>query len=588
MGKRRASNKSKVNMPQKMVQYDWRTDAMDPEQAETYFQTLETIIDKVLPTATTEEPFEDAVGLITELQDYKVDFHREIPLARKFREIAIQKIVEVESENPQMAERLAGLIEDVLWLNARDDFDSYVLFMEWHRPPEKRFYQPRRRVLYPITQHLQDLAEHKIKFLSVSLPPRTGKSTLGIFFMTWMMGRNPNTANVMSGHSDLLTKGFHQEALSIITDNSTYRFYHVFPESKLRQKSMADETINLDTRSRFPSLTCRSIEGTLTGAVEVGTEGVLYMDDLVSDREEALNAARMDKLYSEYNNQLRDRMKDGAVELSVATRWVPNDPIGKIYEEHIDDPNYRFVSIPALDENGESNFKYDYGLGFSTEYYQDMRNQLISGGEEDAWYAKYMQAPYYIGGLLFDRDELNYYDGSLPDGEPDAILAVCDTKDKGKDYACQPVGYVYGNRHYIHDVICDNGLPEIVEPKLASCLARNRVDMCRYESNSAGGRIAEDVAKSCADMGWPIKIDTKFTTTNKETRILVDSQWVKENCYFRSDAPSQDYNMFLRLLTTYTVEGKNKNDDAPDAMSMYKRWATGLRQAKVEAIKRPF
>ena len=564
----------------------WQPTPIEGEEKERYFATLEAIVDKVLPTATTPEPFEDATSLIIECQ--LADHEREIPLARQFRELAIEKTVEFAQKDTKMADRMVDLIEEVLWCNAKKDFDSYILFMEWKREPHKRFYQPRRHVLYPVVLAMQDLADGKLDFLSISLPPRTGKSTLGIFFMTWIMGKYPNNANVMSGHSDTLTKGFHQEALSIITDQNTYRFYHVFPESKLRAKSMADETINLDIRSRFPSLTCRSIEGTLTGAVEVGENGILYMDDLVSDREEALNVNRMEKLYSEYCNQLRDRMKDGARQLSVATRWVPNDPIGKIYEEHAEDPRYRFLSIPALDDDGKSNFVYDYGLGFSTQYYLDMREQLISNGEEDSWYAKFMQAPYYIGGLLFDADELNYYDGNLPEGEPDAILAVCDTKDKGKDYACQPVGYVYGNRHYIHDVVCDNGLPEVVEPKLVSCLVRNRADMVRYESNAAGGRVADSVEEACNAQGLGIKIDRKYSTTNKETRILVDSQWVKENCYFRSDNPSPDYKKFMRMLTHYTVEGKNKNDDAPDAMSMYKRWAAGFRTAKIEAIKRPF
>lgn len=555
---------------------------MDNEE----FVTLEYIIDNVLPGATDPEPFEDATSLLITCHDY--DLKREVALSRRFRDLATAKTLEFAAVDTHMADRMLELIDEVLHLNARDDFDSYLLFMEWNRDPEKRFYQPRRHVLFPLTQDMQDLADGEIDFLSISLPPRTGKSTLGIFFMTWMMGRNPNTANVMSGHSDLLTKGFHQEALDIITDGATYRFYEVFPDSKLKQKSMADETINLDRRSRFPSLTCRSIEGTLTGAVEVGSKGILYMDDLVEDREEALNISRMDKLYSEYNNQLKDRMKDGARELSVATRWVPNDPIGRVFEEHEDDPRYRFVAIPALNEDGESNFVYDYGLGFSTEYYEKMHESLISSGEEDSWYAKYMQAPYYIGGLLFDADELNYYSGELPPGEPDAIIAVCDTKDKGKDYACQPVGYVYGDRHYIHDVVCDNGLPEIVEPKLASCLVNNNVDMARYESNAAGGRVAEDIQQQCRDRGLSITIDTKFSTTNKETRILVDSQWVKENCYFRSDKPNADYNKFLNMLTHYTIDGKNRNDDAPDAMSMYKRYVTGLRRASVTAMKRPY
>ena len=462
-----------------------------------------------------------------------------------------------------------------------------MLFMEWNREPEKCFYRPRRDVFYPnVVRHMQDLVDDKLDFLSISLPPRTGKSTCGIFLLTFMMGRNPDRANVMSGHSDALTKSFHMEALSIISDE-TYRFAEVFPDAPLVDKSMAAETISLKKKSRFPSLTCRSIEGTLTGAVEVGKDALLYLDDLVEDREQALNSDRMDKLYAAYLNQLKDRMKDGAKQLAVATRWVPNDPIGRIEEEYGDNPRYRFICVPALNELGESNFDYPYGLGFSTEYYEDMRQSLVAAGEEDSWSAKYMAAPYWREGLMFSKDDLRYFT-DLPEEEPDAILAVCDTKDKGKDYAVQPIGYVYGDDHYIVDVVCDNNLPGVFQPRLAESLVSHNVAMARYESNSAGGRVADDVEALCEKAGHTIRIEQKFTTDNKETRILVDSDWIKKRCLFRSEGWNKDYTVFMRMLTSYTVGGKVKHDDAPDAMSMYKRFASSLVKAKAEPIRRPW
>lgn len=544
----------------------------------------------VISDATTAEPFIDALAVLTALHD--IQFVMENAWARWFREQAAETVArlvegEIDAEVEKELDKITSVIEDTLALNAADDFDSYCLFTEWHREPAKKFYQPRRRVLYPLVCDMQDLADGRIVFLSISMPPRTGKSTIGIFFLTWIMGKHPTRANVMSGHSDKLTKGFHMEALSLISDSTNYRFGEVFPEARLIDKSMADETINLKTRSRFPTLTCRSVEGTLTGAVEVGRDAILYMDDLVEDREEALNADRMDKLYSAYLNQLKDRMNDGAKQLFVATRWVPNDPIGRIEEQYAEDPRYRFTVIPALNEHDESNFVYDYNLGFSTEYYLDMRASLIANGEEDSWSAKYMGHPYYIGGLMFPEDELNYYD-ELPEGEPDAVIAVCDTKDRGSDYACQPIGYIYGNRHYIHAVVCDNSLPEVVEPRLARSLVENNVSIARYESNSAGGRIADSVKEACEAQGHTIEISKKFSTENKETRILVDSLWIKQNCYFRENYPDRDYARFMRMLTHYTTEGKNKHDDAPDSMSMYKRFASALRRATVQPMKRPF
>ena len=527
-------------------------------------------------------PFEDAVPMLRLLLEE--DEVAEAAYARWLRELAMDRVAELGSDVAS-AERCMRAAEAMLGLNARVDFDSYCLFMEWRRTPEKRFYQPRRAVLFPkVVVHLQDLADRRIRFLSISLPPRVGKSTLCIFFLTWLMGRDPSSANLMSGHSDKLTSGFHQEALSIVTSEE-YRFSEVFPDAPFVESSQKNETISLGRKSRFPTLTCRSIDGTLTGAVEVGRNGLLYCDDLVSDREEALNADRMDKLYSAYLNQLLDRKLDGALELHVGTRWVPGDVIGRILEEHEGDPGYRFVAVPALDEGDESNFEYDYGLGFSTRYYREMRASLAHAGEEDSWLAKYMGSPVWIGGLMFASDDLNYYT-DLPDGDPDAVVAVCDTKDTGADYECLPVAYVYGDRYYIEDVVCDNSLPEVVEPRVADCLARNGVGMVRFESNSAGGRVADEVERLCLAMGHSMTVSKKFSTSNKETRILNDSGWVKARCWFRSDEPTADYRAFMRMLTHYTTEGRNKHDDAPDAMSMLKRFVSDTAVAKVEAVKR--
>lgn len=527
------------------------------------------------------EPFSDAVPVLRSLIGR--DPATEAAYARRLREMASDRVVELGAD-PRV-EGLARVVEEMLLLNARVDFDSYCLFMEWSRAPEKRFYAPRRSVLYPkVVVHLQDLADRVIDFLSISLPPRVGKSTLCIFFLTWMMGRSPESANLMSGHSDKLTKGFHQEALDIIC-SAEYRFAEVFPDAPFADKSFADETISLGGRRRFPTLTCRSVDGTLTGAVEVGRDGLLYCDDLVSDREEALSADRMDKLYSSYLNQLRDRKLDGARELHVGTRWAPNDPIGRIEDEHSGDPRYRFVRVPALDERGESQFVYQYGLGFSTAYYEDMRRSLCDAGEEDSWSAKYMGEPVWFGGLTFPREDLMTYEG-LPDGEPDAVVSVCDTKDQGKDYEVAPVAYVYGDRYYVEDVVCDNSLPEVVEPRVVDMYVRHGVSLAQFESNSAGGRAADDVARACRERGLDVDVRKKFSTANKETRIIADSMWIKRHCLFRADEPTQDYRRFMSMLTSYTTEGRNRHDDAPDAMSMLRRFVSSSRLAKVEAVRR--
>lgn len=528
-------------------------------------------------------PFSDALSVLSAYID--VDVRAERRWARRIRDAAERKVMEfADSGKADEADELYRVIETILQINAPHDLDSYMLFMEWNREPEKRFWLPRRHVLMPVCEGFQALADDEIDILIVQLPPRVGKSTTGIFAMTWNMGRHPDSANVMSGYGDKLTVGFHSEALDLIRGDE-YRFHEVFPNAPLKDKSMAVETIDLRRKKRFPTLTCRSVGGGTTGAVEIGSDGWLYCDDMVKDREESLSSDRMDKLYAAYLGQLKDRKKDGAKEVHVGTRWVPNDVIGRVVDLYEGDSRVRIISIPALDDDGESNFDYLYGVGFSRQYYEDMRKSLTEAGEDDEWWAKYMCEPYWKHGQMFPPSELRYYD-ELPEGEPDAVIAVCDTKGKGGDYCVQPVGYVYGDRHYIHDVICDNSLPERHKPRLVDCLVRNEVSLCRYESNVAGSEIAYQVEAKCRGRGLPLRIETKYSTENKETRILADEGWIKARCLFRATPPNADYRKFMDMLTKYTVEGKNPHDDAPDAMSMYKRFVCGMAKAVATPMAR--
>ena len=449
-------------------------------------------------------------------------------------------------------------------LEARDVFDSYLIYLEWNRPAAKKFYLPRRRVLKTLVQDLQDLAEHKITFLGVSLPPRVGKSTLCIMFMTWIIGKNPDVANVMSGHSDKLTDGFYREILSVISDHNTYLWKEVFPDVSLVNTSAKNETIDLNREKRFPTMTCRSIGGTLTGAVEIGEGGVLYSDDLIEDLEESLNTDRLQAKYDAYLNQLKDRKKDNALELMVGTRWNVLDPLGRIHSQYEDDPNYRFRVIPALDENDESNFDYDFGVGFSTEYYHDMRNSI----DDATWWAKYMGQPYVREGLLFPQTELNYYNGVLPDGDP-VKKAVCDVAWGGGDSLAMPFAYIYGDAVYIHDVIFNNGDKEVTYPLVVGKTKQHMPHTERFEANNGGTEYADKIDELLRKDNVHINIYTRRAPNNqsKLARIIQYAPDIRRFYFVAPKYQSKEYKKFMTEVTTFVQTGKNAHDDACDSLA---------------------
>ena len=489
-----------------------------------------------------------------------------------------------KTEDIDTLRKLFELHKRVVFLAAPHSFHCYLLALEWNRPPERKFYPPRRKVLKTLVDDLQDLADKKLDFLGISLPPRVGKSTLCIFFMTWIMGRSPDSANVMSGHSDKLTDGFYRELLSILTDPTQYAWAEIFPTVPIVDNSAKNETIDLNKKKRFPTMTCRSISGTLTGAVEIGNDGILYCDDLIEDLEESLNPLRLQAKYDAYLNQLKDRKKLGAVELMVGTRWNTADPLGRIQEQYSGNPRYRFRVIPALNDDGESNFNYQYGLGFDTAYYLDMKESI----DDATWCAKYMGNPYIREGLLFPEDELLTYNGVLPDGDPEKV-AVCDVAWGGGDSLSMPILYKFGADVYVHDVVFNRGDKTITYPVVVGRLKHHHPHKARFEANNGGHEYADNVDKELRKDGVHINVFSRRAPNNqsKLARIIQFAPDIKRFYFLADRHRSKEYREFMKEVTTFVQTGKNAHDDACDSLAMA---ADEIYHGNgiVEIFKRPF
>jgi len=479
---------------------------------------------------------------------------------------------------------LYGLHKEVLLAAAPYDFDSYLQYVEWNRAPEKKFYAPRRKQLRPFVQAIQDLADDKLDLVCGSLPPGVGKSTVAMFALTWFGGRNPDAPILTGSHSNSWVRGAYDECLRIMDVNGEYLWHDVFPDVQVSSTNAKDCRIDLGKRKRFETLEFTSI-GTGNAGLYRAMQ-LLYCDDLVSGIEVAMSRERLDKLWEIYNTDLRQRKIGRCKELHISTRWSRLDIVGRLEEEYGESERARFIVMPALDEDDESNFDYPYEVGFTTQFYHEQREIM----EDANWRALYMGEPIERSGLLYPPDELRRY-FELPDGEPDAIIAACDPKDKGSDYCCMPIAYQYGPDFYIHAVICDNSSPNIVEPRLANALVEHRVQLARFESNQAGGRVAEKVQQMVKDQGGRAKLTTKYTTANKETKILVNSPFCLKNFLFKDDSVykgDREYKRFMQFVTGYTLGGKNKYDDTVDALAMLAEYIQSFALNKVEIVKRPF
>ena len=449
------------------------------------------------------------------------------------------------------------------------DFDSYLIFVEHKRDAKQQFYLPRRPVLRKlnIIQSLQDLLDDKLDILSISLATGCGKTTVEEFFISYYMGLYPEKYNLFSSHTASITDMFYRAVYSMIS-STEYAWREVFPDIRIESKSDKDQNINLGDFKPFKTLSCKSIGSATAGVTRAN--GILCCDDLIEGKEEAFSPERLEKKYESYSIDLRTRKMEGCKERHICTRWSVHDIIGHLASMYEDDPRARFLAIDCYDENGESVFNYKIN-GFSTQYFKDLEQSMDSV----SFQCMFRSHPIEREGLLYAEEELNYYLGGLPvdengkTKEPDAILGVCDTKDTGTDYNCLLVGVKYGNKVYLEDVIYDNGSPYVLDELNADCLVRNNVQMCQFESNKEGSRTGNEVQKLIDAKGGRCSITKKYTTQNKETKIMVNSDWVKKHVIFKDKSEwNKMYMAFMNNVFSYVQLGKNKHDDGVDALAM--------------------
>jgi len=501
------------------------------------------------------------------------------------KEIATYTIKKTEDE--EIASQLDNFLQYTLPRSmAYWDFDTYLLFIERKRPKTRRFYEPRRKCLLRsgVIQALQDLEDDKLDIISISMPPGTGKTSIEKFFATWVIGRHIDDYSLFYSHSDDIVRMFYDGIMEICT-GAEYGFLEVFPYARLESKDAKREIINFGEHKSFASIQCSSVGAKNAGKVRCNR--YLYCDDLIGSINEALNKPYLDKLWNTYGTDARQRKMDGCKEIHIATRWSVHDVIGRLQKIYEGDKRTRFIAIPDIDEQtGKSNFKYDRE-GFTVAFFESQQAVM----DDITYRCLYKQQPVEREGILVHEDDLRTY-VTLPEGEPDAVLSVVDTKNKGSDYFFQPIMYQYGKDYYFVDCICSNSADYNIQYDMsAKYIVEHKVKKCQFESNSGGDRVALEVSKRVKAMNWACNITTKFTTQNKETKIIVNMPWVLQNVLFKDKSlykPKSDYGVAMKYLLSYSQNAKNEHDDVPDGLTQFALFVETGMPVAVRVVNSPF
>lgn len=489
---------------------------------------------------------------------------------------------------------LIDKFHSVLLLEAQNKVvDSFFRYIEHKREPKERFYMPRRKQFLKIglVDALQGMIDDKYDILCISLIPGAGKTTIEKFFNAAVIGWYPKDFNLFYSHSGDITRMYYDGMYDIVTNADEYAWNEIFPDLQVTSTNAKVEQFNVGKYKPFPSVQCTSVGSKNAGKVRASK--FLLVDDMIGGIEEALNPMILEKLWSKYSVDARQRKiqdTDGknCKEIHIATRWSVQDVIGRIQNMYVGNPRVKVIAVPDIDPvTGQSNFDYEFS-GFDVTFFEDQ--QLLM--DEISYKCLYKQEPIEREGLLFPDDKIRRY-LNLPHGTPELITAQCDTKGKGTDYFVLPVLQKYGDDYYCVDAVCDNTADyEMQYENAANILVNNEVQECEFERNAGGDRVAMEVNKRVESKGWICNITDTPTETNKEARIFQCSSWILQHVIFKDSSkykPNEPYGIMMSLLKQYSVSGKKQLDDVPDVFSNFAiRITSGNRVAKVEAAVNPF
>lgn len=486
------------------------------------------------------------------------------------------------------SDRFVNLYWNFLLYEAPHRFESYLLYLEKNRAESHKFYEPKCEQLnkHGLIQAMQDLEDDELNILSMSMPPGTQKTTLLKFFTSWIIGRHLDDYSLFYSHSGDITRMFYDGVLDITTNSTEYTWNEIFPNAKLRSTDAKREQITFNDYKPFPNLQCSSVGAKNAGKVRANR--YLFCDDLIGGIEEALSKPRLDKLWSIYSVDARQRkLNEDVKEIHISTRWSVYDIIGRLERLYEGNPRCKFIRVPDIDPlTGKSNFDYKYN-GMSVEFFRDQELAM----DDVSYRCLYKNEPVEREGLLYHEDDIRRY-LTLPNREPDAIWSIADTKQKGTDYFAQPVFLQYGDDYYMDDVMCDNGADyEVQYQRSTDILLRNRVQACQFESNAGGDRVAEEVNKRIKDAGGYCNITQQYTTQNKETKIIVYAPWVKEHVLFKDKSlyrANEDYGVFMGMVLSHSVSGKVLHDDPVDVLASFAKWKTVPEARPATVMKSPF
>ena len=432
-------------------------------------------------------------------------------------------------------------------------------FFKYCNVKAPNFYKKDRTFLKRFCKDLQDFYESDYEVLIVNMPPRHGKSRTVGCFVEWVLGNNPHEKIMTGSYNETLSttfaKGVRNTIMEAKGDEGKIVYSDIFPDVKIKRGDAAMNMWSLE--NGYNNYLATSPTGTATGFGAT----LLIIDDLIKSSLEANNADVLEKHWEWFTNTMLSRLEEGGKIIIVMTRWHSLDLAGRALDHYKKNgAKIKHISYKAKQDDGTMLCPEI----LSEKSYESKRKAMGIDIAE----ANYQQNPIDIKGRLYTSFKTYTELPKDSEGRPvySAVKNYTDTADTGNDYLCS-IDYVeYNNEAYIINVIYTKEGMEITEPAVAQMLHEDKVNVANIESNNGGrgfARNVESILRSKYGSNRTV-INTFFQSKNKQSRILSNSTWVMNHIYFPVNWADR-FPEYYEAMSRYQKEGKNANDDAPDA-----------------------
>jgi predicted phage terminase large subunit-like protein len=403
-----------------------------------------------------------------------------------------------------------------------------------------------RPFLKEIADAFQEIEEKTIKSLSVSMPPRAGKSYITSLFCAWTIGKNPTKSVMRNTCTATLFLKFSYDVRAIVKSD---KYRSIFPNVSLSDDKSNLQGWNTNT-SKQVGYFGAGVGGTIIG---FGASNVAITDDLYRGIEDALSDTVNDRINQWKESTHDSRFESGCARIDIGTRWSLNDVIGRNIESKIYDKS---IIVSAMNDAGQS-FCEDV---LTTAEYIEKKKRTAP----EIWEAEYQQQPVDMKGRLFNN--LNFLSkeefAEITKSNPiEGCLGYVDVSDQGTDYTSVAICAIVKKQLFIVDYLMTRDNTDITIPQTAAMLDKWNVSYCRVESNSMGAMFERQLRTLTRTKTLQV-----HNTQNKITRIIMASAHVMNSMIFIRNGDNQS-ELFIQNVLSFSKEGKNKNDDAPDCLS---------------------